>query len=1057
VAEGYSPNPATKELWVPQAAGVVPGSRWRLETKIGEGGAGEVWSAIHQDLQQRAVFKFCNSEEKARTLKRELTFFRLLKERIGRNSHFIQLEDVSLDEPPYFLRMAYSEARELEVWCKSQPGGLPALDEAVRLEIVAQAAEALQAAHDAGILHRDIKPSNLLVESNDSPAGLHVFVADFGIGQLLTDQLVRGGTLLGFTRTVEDLRTTLAGTMLYLAPEVLEGNEATVRSDIYSIGVLFWQLLVGNLRMALDPSDWASRIQDPLLREDLRRCLAGNPAERWASAGELASRLRALPERRAAAIRRQAELEMRERVAYRNGVLRTATVALVAIVLLGFLAWLAWAKSREAQKERNALAVSNTRNLLEELKAILQLKGGSARALLEKEAPTLVLTDPALKSELRNVASAILALPTFSQVKLPFELSNKASFAEGGERLIMPDTNGCPKVLDLSESPPIVTKLSNGTGTSRLRINAFGLAAGGIGADGILQLWYGPDFSAGVPLNGPIYAGCFALSPSTLSGSRAVAVAVARPDGAIDVELLGKTNAPAHLFRGPSEAVNFPLSCPATMLAFSPTRETILAVAGPTSGMLLFWKISDDLSAPLQGELAGSAWHPDVITSLAWNPSEPEIATGCQDGSLRIWLFTPGNEPQTKPSREAQIGEAIRDIAWSPSGDLIAVLADSGTIRVLWSRMPKQSIPAPMALPGARHIAFAPSGTLVAWGPNVSAAWGNEQLPIFSERRISRNEVYVCFHPDGCLTASATDRVHFLNPNNLTRTASFKASPLDAGYWHGDTFYYQDSSQRKSMQLSRTAGEPFLRMPGGPSPADRIAETWHSPSGNRGACFDRTNLCIMRDGQCEGRFPVAVQSQIVAVSDNSPTAAWREDRSTLQICNLPRANLETETNQDGILDLAFAPRQNVLAVRTGMAVLLIALDTNKRCSNAIPAPAQSFSPVVFSPDGHWLAVCGADDSICLASVSNTIRALASGAEIRENIFTGALHLSSPERRAIVSLCWNAKGDRVAAGSAEGSVSCWNVSLLRRQLRLWKLDRDDELLPEEPRFLPIKLN
>jgi hypothetical protein len=66
-----------------------------------------------------------------------------------------------------------------------------------------------------------------------------------------------------------------------------------------------------------------------------------------------------------------------------------------------------------------------------------------------------------------------------------------------------------------------------------------------------------------------------------------------------------------------------------------------------------------------------------------------------------------------------------------------------------------------------------------------------------------------------------------------------------------------------------------------------------------------------------------------------------------------------------------------------------------------------------------------------------------------------LRLASPERRAIVSLCWNAKADRVAAGSAEGFVDCWNVSLLRRQLRLWKLDTDYEISPEEPRFLPIK--
>src|SRR5262249_23892540 len=134
-----------------------------------------------------------------------------------------------------------------------------------------------------------------------------------------------------------------------------------------------------------------------------------------------------------------------------------------------------------------------------------------------------------------------------------------------------------------------------------------------------------------------------------------------------------------------------------------------------TSGMLLFWKISDNLRSSLQADLACCAWHHDVITSLALNPDEAEIATGCEDGLLQIWLLTQtGNVAQTKPSRSAPTGEPIRDIAWSSSGDLIAVLADSGNIRVFWSQIPNPRLAAPMfRLPGARHIAFALGGTLV--------------------------------------------------------------------------------------------------------------------------------------------------------------------------------------------------------------------------------------------------------------------------------------------------------------------------------------------------------
>jgi serine/threonine protein kinase/WD40 repeat protein len=349
--------------WSPAERAIIPGTSWVLLEKVGEGGAGEVWMGAHKQLQERRVFKFCNTEEKARTLKREVTLFRLLKERVGRNPHFITLHEVSLDEPPWYLMMDYVEARDLENWCAAQPGGLAALTESQRLEIIIQAAEALQAAHEAGILHRDIKPANLLVRNN--PAGdLHVYIADFGIGQLATEQLIRDQTRLGFTRTVSGFRYDhLSGTLLYLAPEILEGNPATVRSDIYSLGVVLWQLLTGNLQAALDPSDWPTRISDPPLREILYRCLAGSPEKRWDSAGQLADSLRSLPERRQAEEHRRAEMAARERAAYRRGIVRAAAAASVILALVVGLGVWAWLQSRAAKQAHAEIALEQAGSL----------------------------------------------------------------------------------------------------------------------------------------------------------------------------------------------------------------------------------------------------------------------------------------------------------------------------------------------------------------------------------------------------------------------------------------------------------------------------------------------------------------------------------------------------------------------------------------------------------------------------------------------------------------------------------------------------------------------
>ena len=410
-----SPQPAAPP-WKPAVAEMIPGTEWKLDRKIGEGSAGEVWLGTHERLKERRVFKFCDTEEKARTLKRELTLFRLLKERIGQNPHFIQLHEVSLDEPPFYLMMSHEDVQDLDSWCAAQPGGSTGLSLETRIEIVSQTAEAMQAAHEAGILHRDIKPGNILVRTTSpapasgGPPSVHIFVADFGIGQIVANELLLAETHLGFTRTITDLqRAALSGTMLYMAPEVLEGTPATARSDIYSLGIVLWQLLIGNLSAALDPADWSVRIQEPLLRDDIARCLAGSPAKRWASAGELAASLRALPARREAEARRAAELAAREQAAYRRGVLGTATVATAIIAVVAGLAWFAWEQRSKAERATGRIALEQAGSLRQ---TDLEI-GRRERGLRLLETAAATVTN---HHALRTAAAAVFNMPDLERV-----------------------------------------------------------------------------------------------------------------------------------------------------------------------------------------------------------------------------------------------------------------------------------------------------------------------------------------------------------------------------------------------------------------------------------------------------------------------------------------------------------------------------------------------------------------------------------------------------------------------------------------------------------------
>ena len=119
-----------------------------------------------------------------RSLKREATLFRLLKERVGEHPNIVAIESVYFDEPPpYYILMQHVAERDLASWCESQ-GGIEKVLLETRFEIVAQIADALQAAHDSGVIHRDVKPSNILVR-NQSENPIHAYLTDFGIGQII--------------------------------------------------------------------------------------------------------------------------------------------------------------------------------------------------------------------------------------------------------------------------------------------------------------------------------------------------------------------------------------------------------------------------------------------------------------------------------------------------------------------------------------------------------------------------------------------------------------------------------------------------------------------------------------------------------------------------------------------------------------------------------------------------------------------------------------------------------------------------------------------------------
>ncbi len=360
-----SPSEERMLGWRPAVGQTIPRrEHWTLRERVGEGGFGEVWLARHKSGERR-VFKFCFEAERLRALKREVTLFRLLKETLGHRDDIGRIFDWHFDAAPYFVESEYTEGGNLVEWADEQ-GGLREIPLETRLTLIAEIAEALGAAHSVGILHKDVKPENVLV-TRDREGRPRARLTDFGIGLLTERQRLEapGFTALGFTETVNPTDSG-AGTLGYLAPELVEGKAATVQADVYSLGVLLYQMAAGDFSRSLAPG-WRRDVDDEILTEDVALFTDGVPERRPASALEVAERIRTLDERRREREEAEAQRQALERSQRRRRL--ATTVASVALMVLAIVAVMAVRESRarrdaEASRERATLRQDQAEDLI---------------------------------------------------------------------------------------------------------------------------------------------------------------------------------------------------------------------------------------------------------------------------------------------------------------------------------------------------------------------------------------------------------------------------------------------------------------------------------------------------------------------------------------------------------------------------------------------------------------------------------------------------------------------------------------------------------------------
>jgi serine/threonine protein kinase/tetratricopeptide (TPR) repeat protein len=263
-----------------ELVGTLLADRYEIISLLGQGGMGAVYKARDTELERTVALKLirpdlASNPEILRRFKQELILARDVTHR-----NVIRIFDLGQANGIKFITMEYVEGRDLRALLHEK--GKVSVEEAV--EIIAQICRALESAHSAGVVHRDLKPQNIMLDAKN-----RIYVMDFGIAHSLETP--------GMTQT-----GALMGTPEYMSPEQAKGSKIDARSDLFAVGIIFYELLTGispykadsaiatllkrTLERPLSPTEVDPAIPQSI-SDVVMNCLAIDREQRYASAREI--------------------------------------------------------------------------------------------------------------------------------------------------------------------------------------------------------------------------------------------------------------------------------------------------------------------------------------------------------------------------------------------------------------------------------------------------------------------------------------------------------------------------------------------------------------------------------------------------------------------------------------------------------------------------------------------------------------------------------------------------------------------------------------------------
>jgi serine/threonine protein kinase/lipopolysaccharide biosynthesis regulator YciM len=341
--------------------GTTLANRYEIIEELGKGGMGRVYRVEDTRLKQEIALKLIKPEiaKDKKIIERFRNELKLAREIAHRN--VCRMYDLNEEEGAHYITMEYVRGEDLRGLIR-RIGQLPI---GKSISIANQICEGLAEAHRLGVVHRDLKSSNIMIDNDGN-----VRIMDFGIARSLETKGITGAGVM-------------IGTPEYMSPEQVEGKEVDQRSDIYSLGVILYEMVTGRVpfegdtpftigvkhksEIPKDPQELNTQISDDLSRVILR-CLEKDKEKRYQSAGEVRSELtniekgmptteRMIPERKPLTSR-----EITVQFSLKKALL--PALIFIAIVLIGVVIWqfLPRQKTAPIPTDKPSLAVMHFKN-----------------------------------------------------------------------------------------------------------------------------------------------------------------------------------------------------------------------------------------------------------------------------------------------------------------------------------------------------------------------------------------------------------------------------------------------------------------------------------------------------------------------------------------------------------------------------------------------------------------------------------------------------------------------------------------------------------------------